>query len=74
MADLAAAVFHQFVSLSIQHLVHEMRMLERWPQLDEVSFEATNRLWDPGAVNETDERIKTYADRGRPSVGLVLRR
>ena len=45
VADLAAAVFHQFVSLSIQHLVHEigLRMLERWPQLDEVSFEATNR-------------------------------
>ena len=45
-----AAVFHQFVSLSIQHLVHEigLRMLERWPQLDEVSFEATNRLVGPG--------------------------
>ncbi len=64
VSDLAGAVFHQFVSLSIQHLVHEigLRMLERWPQLDEVSFEATNRLWDPGAVSETDERIKTYAD------------
>ena len=45
-----ASVFHQFVSLSIQHLVNEigLRMLERWPQLAEVSFEATNRLWDPG--------------------------
>ena len=78
VADLAAAVFHQFVSLSIQHLVHEigLRMLERWPQLDEVSFEATNRLWDPGAVNETDERIKTYSDPRPPygRIGLVLRR
>jgi urate oxidase / 2-oxo-4-hydroxy-4-carboxy-5-ureidoimidazoline decarboxylase len=78
VADLAGAVFHRFVSLSIQHLVHEigLRMLERWPQLDEVSFEATNRLWDPGAVNETDERIKTYSDPRPPygRIGLVMRR
>jgi len=78
VADLAAAVFHQFVSLSIQHLVNEIgeRMLERWPQLDEVSFQATNRLWDPGVQNEADPRIKTYADPRPPfgKIGLVLRR
>jgi urate oxidase len=78
VADLAASVFHQFVSLSIQHLVDEIgnRMLERWPQLSEVSFEATNRLWDPGAQSETDPRIKTYADPRPPfgRIGLVLRR
>jgi len=35
VADLAATVFHEFVSLSIQHLVNEIgtRMLDRWPQL-----------------------------------------
>lgn len=35
VADLANAVFHEFVSLSIQHLVNEigLRMLDRWPQL-----------------------------------------
>jgi urate oxidase len=78
VADLAASVFHQFVSLSIQHLVNEIgnRMLERWPQLSEVSFEATNRLWDPGAESETDPRVKTYADPRPPfgRIGLVLRR
>jgi urate oxidase len=78
VADLAVAVFHQFVSLSIQHLVNEIgtRMLERWPQLAEVSFEATNRLWDPGAQSETDPRVKTYADPRPPfgRIGLVLRR
>jgi len=78
VADLAGAVFHEFVSLSIQHLVNEIgnRMLERWPQLAEVSFEATNRLWDPGAQSETDPRIKTYADPRPPfgRIGLVLRR
>jgi urate oxidase len=78
VADLAASVFHQFVSLSIQHLVNEMgaRMLERWPQLAEVSFQATNRLWDTGAVSETDVQVKTYADPRPPfgRIGLVMRR
>jgi urate oxidase / 2-oxo-4-hydroxy-4-carboxy-5-ureidoimidazoline decarboxylase len=78
VADLAASVFHSFVSLSIQHLVHEigLRMLERWPQLAEVSFEATNRLWDTGAVSETDDRVRTYADPRPPfgRIGLVMRR
>jgi urate oxidase len=78
VADLAASVFHAFVSLSIQHLVHEIgtRMLDRWPQLAEVSFEATNRLWDTGAVSETDDRVKTYADPRPPfgRIGLVMRR
>jgi len=78
VADLATSVFHQFVSLSIQHLVNEIgaRMLERWPQLAEVSFEATNRIWDPGGQSEADPRVKTYADPRPPfgKIGLVLRR
>ena len=78
VADLASSVFHEFVSLSIQHLVNEIgnRMLARWPQLAEVSFEATNRLWDPGAQSETDRRVRTYADPRPPfgRIGLVLRR
>lgn len=78
VADLAGSVFHRFVSLSIQHLVNEIgtRMLERWPQLAEVSFEATNRLWDPGAESADDPRVKTYADPRPPfgRIGLVLRR
>jgi len=78
VADLATSVFHEFVSLSIQHLVHEIgnRMLERWPQLAEVSFDATNRLWDPGVESEADARVRTYADPRPPfgRIGLVLRR
>jgi urate oxidase/2-oxo-4-hydroxy-4-carboxy-5-ureidoimidazoline decarboxylase len=78
VADLATSVFHQFVSLSIQHLVNEIgtRMLERWPQLAEVSFEATNRLWDPGVESSTDPRVKTYTDPRPPfgRIGLVLHR
>ena len=78
VADLVASVFHQFVSLSIQHLVNEIgaRMLERWPQLAEVSFQATNRLWDVAAAGEADDQVKTYADPRPPfgRIGLVMRR
>jgi urate oxidase len=77
VADLADAVFHEFVSLSIQHLVNEigLRMLDRWPQLASVSFDAQNRLWDVGAEAD-DGRTKTYADPRPPfgHIGLVLRR
>ena len=78
VADLANAVFHEFVSLSIQHLVNEIgiRMLDRWPQLAEVSFDAQNRLWDVVGESAEDPRIKTYADPRPPfgHIGLVLRR
>jgi urate oxidase / 2-oxo-4-hydroxy-4-carboxy-5-ureidoimidazoline decarboxylase len=78
VADLVAAVFHRFVSLSIQHLVHEMgnAILGRWPQLSEVSFEAQNRLWDTAVVSEQDERVRVFCDPRPPygKIGLVLRR
>jgi urate oxidase len=47
--DLLADVFDGFVSESIQQLVHVMgtRVLERFPQLSEVSFLAENRTRDP---------------------------
>jgi urate oxidase len=78
VADLVAAVFHRFVSLSIQHLVNEIghTMLERWPQLAEVSFEAQNRLWDLSYTSEEDDRLKVYTDPRPPygKIGLILRR
>ena len=78
VADLANAVFHEFVSLSIQHLVNEigLRMLDRWPQLSEVSFDAQNRLWDLVAESSDAPRIKTYSDPRPPfgHIGLVLTR
>jgi|SRR5579859_2421579 len=76
--DLVAVVFHEFVSLSIQHLVHEMgtRLLARFPQLGEVAFEAQNRLWDSVATSETDPRVKVYCDPRPPygAIGLTLTR
>lgn len=78
VADVVAAVFHRFISLSIQHLVNEIgrTMLERWPQLAEVSFEAQNRLWDLSYTSDEDERLKVYCDPRPPygRIGLILRR
>ncbi|MER3485765.1 MAG: hypothetical protein C4345_07200, partial [Chloroflexota bacterium] len=62
--DLVRATFHEFVSESIQHLVHEfgMRMLDRFPQLAEVSFRAENRTRDPFAESARDPQVKVYTD------------
>jgi urate oxidase len=76
--DLVATVFHEFVSMSIQHLLHEIgqRLLARFPQLAEVSFDGQNRLWDTVVVSQTDEKIKSYCDPRPPygSIHLTLRR
>lgn len=70
--DVAQVVFHQFVSKSIQHLVREigLRLLERFPQMAEVSFSAQNRLWDTAFVAESDPTLKVYCD-PRPPYGLI---
>jgi urate oxidase / 2-oxo-4-hydroxy-4-carboxy-5-ureidoimidazoline decarboxylase len=78
VADVAGVVFHQFVSLSIQHLVHEigLRMLERFPALVEVSFEAQNRTFDHAETSAQDERVKVYTDPRPPygRIGLTMHR
>ena len=64
-----AATFDDFVSESIQHLVHEMgtRMLDRWPQLAQVSFAAENHTRDPAGG---DGARKLYTD-PFPAQGLI---
>ena len=78
VADLAAVVFHSFVSLSIQHLVHAIgqRMLERYAELVEVSFEAQNRTFDTAEESSSDERRTVYTDPPPPygRIGLTMRR
>jgi len=78
VADLAAVVFHEFVSLSIQHLVHEIgeRMFERYPALAEISFEAQNRTFDTAEASPDDERRKVYTDPRPPygRIGLTMTR
>jgi urate oxidase len=70
--DLAQTVFHEFVSESIQHLVYEMaqRMLERFPQLAEVTFAGRNHTPDPMAQSETDPKVKVYSA-AFPAFGLI---
>jgi urate oxidase len=62
--DVIQVVFHEFVSESLQHLMHEMgkRLLMRFPQMAEVSFDGQNRTRDPVAVSEADPKVKVYSD------------
>ena len=64
MRDLIAATFDDFVSESIQHLLHEMgrRALERFPQLAALRFDALNRTRDPYGQRDDDPRVKVYSD------------
>ncbi len=72
VCDVVQAVFHEFVSESIQHLVHEMglRLLTRFPQMAEVSFEGQNRTRDLIGVSETNDQEKVYSD-PFPAHGLI---
>jgi urate oxidase len=70
--DAISETFTEFVSRSIQHLLHEMaeRILARFPPIVEVALEAENRLWDTARVSELDSRIKVYRD-PRPPYGII---
>jgi urate oxidase / 2-oxo-4-hydroxy-4-carboxy-5-ureidoimidazoline decarboxylase len=67
--DHLAATFDDFVSESIQHLVHEMgtRLLADRPELAEITFTAENHTRDP--VGEEGDR-KVYTD-PFPAQGLI---
>ena len=77
VGDHLRHTFDGFVSMSIQHLVHEMgqRLLARFPQLAEVRFEAQNRLWDT-SVESPESPVKVFSDPkpAHGSIGLTLRR
>lgn len=62
--DLLATTFAEFVSESIQHLLHEMgvRALARFPQLAEITFDAQNRTRDPYGARDDAEHIRVYSD------------
>ena len=69
--DVVCAVFHEFVSESIQHLVHEMgqRLLERFEVLGEVAFRGENHTHDPVPGSGDGER-KAYTA-AFPAWGLI---
>ena len=62
--DFVQVVFETFVSESIQHLVYEMghRLLERFPQLASVTFEAQNRTRDLVTSLGLNGKVKVYTD------------
>ena len=70
--DLVTTVFHEFVSESIQHLVHEMgqRILARFPSLSEVSFRGENHTHDPVPGMDPDADRKAYTA-AFPAWGLI---
>lgn len=51
--DITQTVFHELEVNSIQELIYQtgLRILERYPQLESVSFEANNRTW----IKERDD-------------------
>jgi len=69
--DVVCAVFHEFVSESIQHLVHEIgqRLLERFEVLGEVAFRGENHTHDPVPGSGDGER-KAYTA-AFPAWGLI---
>ncbi|TMD43343.1 MAG: urate oxidase [Chloroflexi bacterium] len=70
--DSVIKTFDDFVSMSIQHLVHEMgqRLLTQFPALAEVSFEAQNRLWDTSRVSDADPTTRVFSD-PKPAHGMI---
>jgi urate oxidase/2-oxo-4-hydroxy-4-carboxy-5-ureidoimidazoline decarboxylase len=76
--DVVATAFHEFVSESIQHLVHEMgqRLLARFPGLGEVEFAGQNHTHDPvpGSDPEASRRAYTSAFPAWGLITLVLQR
>ncbi|HEY0756635.1 MAG TPA: urate oxidase [Ktedonobacteraceae bacterium] len=62
--DLLQVVFDDFVSESIQHLVYEFgcRLLERFPQLGSLTFEAQNRTRELIVAAENNGAEKVYSD------------
>lgn len=77
VADHLRHTFDNFVSMSIQHLLHEMghRLLARFPQLVQVRLEAQNRLWDTSAESvEGPARVFSDPKPAHGSIGLTLNR
>ena len=70
--DSVVETFAAFESASIQELLHEIavRLLERFPELDEVSLVGENRLWNTAQVSGSDEHVRVYTD-PRPPYGRI---
>ena len=63
------ATFDEFVSESIQHLLHEMgtRVLARFREIEQIELDGQNRLWDTA---RTHDGVAVYTD-ARPPFGVI---
>jgi urate oxidase / 2-oxo-4-hydroxy-4-carboxy-5-ureidoimidazoline decarboxylase len=66
------AVFDDFVSESIQHLVHRMAevLLDEFPAMAEVSFRSENHTYDPIVAQDPESEVKGYTS-AFPAWGLI---
>lgn len=69
--DIATSVFHELETPSIQYLIYLIgcRVLERFPQLREVSFQSQNHTWDPVVEEIPNSEGKVYTE-PRPPYGF----
>jgi urate oxidase / 2-oxo-4-hydroxy-4-carboxy-5-ureidoimidazoline decarboxylase len=67
--DLSVLTFCEVSSASIQQLVYQIgvRVLDRFPEIATVDFEAQNRLWD---TVQQGEAASVYTD-ARPPFGVI---
>jgi urate oxidase/2-oxo-4-hydroxy-4-carboxy-5-ureidoimidazoline decarboxylase len=72
VVEVVKATFDGFFNESIQQLVHEMgvRLLDRFPEIVEVSFAGENRLWDKALFSPEEGPVRVYTD-PRPPVGVI---
>lgn len=69
--DIVTSVFHNLDTLSIQHLIYQigLTILDRFPQLTEVTFQSQNRTWETVVDTIPDSDGKVYTE-PRPPYGF----
>ncbi|MDR4436350.1 factor-independent urate hydroxylase [Bacillus tequilensis] len=69
--DLASAVFHELETPSIQNLIYHIgcRILTRFPQLTDVTFQSQNHTWDTVVEEIPGSKGKVYTE-PRPPFGF----
>ncbi|BAB04478.1 urate oxidase [Halalkalibacterium halodurans] len=72
VAAIAYTVFHEMNCPSIQNLLYQigLRVLMRFPQLVEISFESNNRTWETVVEEAKDERGGKVYTEPRPPYGF----